>query len=45
MVLADGLISLYMVYGSALLKNYLTQDEILCLRLTPELAWQDDGKG
>ena len=38
MVLADSVISLYMVYGSTITKNYPTQDEILCLRLTPELA-------
>ena len=37
MVLADSVISLYMVYGSTITKNYPTQDEILCLRLTPEL--------
>ena len=41
----ESTISFYMVYGSAIKKNYLTQDEILCLRLTPELAGQDGSKG
>ena len=35
-----------MFYAFAILKkNYPTQDEILCLRLTPELAGQNGGKG
>ena len=33
----ESTISFYMVYGSALLKNYPTQAGRLCLRLTPEL--------
>ena len=35
-VLVESSIFPYKVYGSAILKNYPTQDEILCLRLTPQ---------
>ena len=37
MVLVGGMISIYMVYGSVIKKNYPTQAGRLCLRLTPEL--------
>ena len=38
-------ISLYVLCFCHSKKNYPTQDEILCLRLMPEFAGQDVGKG
>ena len=40
----ESTISFYMVYDSALLKNYPTQAGRLCLRLTPELAGKMSAK-
>ena len=45
MVLVESTISPHKKRASAIQTNYPTQDEILCLRLTPELAGQDGGKG
>ena len=41
----ESTISFYMVYGSAILKNYPPQVGRLCLRLMPELAGQNGSKG